>query len=101
MSKSLPEIIENNLVGLYEVYEAPGGTSPACGVREALESCVRHALGARQAQARRAVRPDGFYGLSKVLGEAMARMQLDKHGHRGHFEVIGTAMGTPPTICCT
>jgi uronate dehydrogenase len=41
-------------------------------------------------------RPDGFYGLSKVWGEAMARMYWDKHGIEGISVRIGTAMGKPP-----
>jgi uronate dehydrogenase len=41
-------------------------------------------------------RPDGFYGLSKVWGEAMARMYWDKHGIEGISIRIGTAMGKPP-----
>jgi uronate dehydrogenase len=43
-----------------------------------------------------AVRPDGFYGLSKVWGEAMARMYWDKHGIEGISLRIGTTMGRPP-----
>ena len=31
-------------------------------------------------------RPDGWYGLSKVWGEAMARMYWDKHGIEGATE---------------
>ena len=41
-------------------------------------------------------RPDGWYGLSKVWGEAMARMYWDKHGIEGISIRIGTAMGKPP-----
>jgi uronate dehydrogenase len=43
-----------------------------------------------------AYRPDGFYGLSKVWGEALARMYWDKHGIEGISVRIGTAMGKPP-----
>ena len=41
-------------------------------------------------------RPDGCYGLSKVWGEAMARMYWDKHGIEGVMLRIGTTMGKPP-----
>jgi uronate dehydrogenase len=41
-------------------------------------------------------RPDGFYGLSKVWGEALARMYWDKHGIEGISLRIGTTMGRPP-----
>ena len=40
-------------------------------------------------------RPDGFYGLSKVWGEAMARMYWDKHGIEGISLRIGSALERP------
>ena len=41
------------------------------------------------------LRPDGFYGLSKVWGEAMTRMYWDKHGIEGISLRIGTAIEKP------
>ena len=41
------------------------------------------------------LRPDGFYGLSKVWGEAMTRMYWDKHGIEGICLRIGTAIEKP------
>jgi uronate dehydrogenase len=40
-------------------------------------------------------RPDGFYGLSKVWGEAMARMYWDKHGIEGISVRIGSYQERP------
>ena len=40
-------------------------------------------------------RPDGLYGLSKVWGEAMARMYWDKHGIEGISLRIGSALEKP------
>ena len=42
-----------------------------------------------------AFRPDGFYGLSKVWGEAMSRMYWDKHGIEGISLRIGSALPRP------
>ena len=41
------------------------------------------------------LRPDGWYGLSKVWGEGMARMYWDKHGIEGVCLRIGTAIEKP------
>src|SRR5215211_6256950 len=40
-------------------------------------------------------RADGLYGLSKVWGEAMARMYWDKHGIEGISLRIGSALEKP------
>ena len=40
-------------------------------------------------------RPDGFYGLSKMWGEGMARMYWDKHGIEGVSVRIGSAIERP------
>src|SRR4051812_13623084 len=40
-------------------------------------------------------RPDGFYGLSKVWGEAMTRMYWDNHGIEGVSIRIGSALERP------
>jgi uronate dehydrogenase len=42
-----------------------------------------------------AFRPDGFYGLSKVWGEAMTRMYWDKHGIEGIALRIGSCEKEP------
>ena len=42
-----------------------------------------------------AFRPDGFYGLSKVWGEAMSRMYWDKHGIEGINLRIGSTLPRP------
>lgn len=96
VERPLPEIIENNLRALHEVYEG----ARRHGVRRVVFASSNHAFGMHPAGSRLKLdadfRPDGFYGLSKVWGEAMARMYWDKHGIEGVSLRIGTAMGRPP-----
>ena len=96
VERPLPEIIENNLVALHQVYEG----ARRHGVRRIVFASSNHAFGMHPAQDRLKLdadfRPDGFYGLSKVWGETMARMYWDKHGIEGISLRIGTAMGRPP-----
>ena len=96
VERPLPEIIENNLKGLVEVYEGARRHK----VRRIVFASSNHAFGMYSVNDKlsldAAFRPDGFYGLSKVWGEALARMYWDKHGIEGISVRIGTAMGKPP-----
>lgn len=96
VERPLPEIIENNLVALHQVYEG----ARRHRVRRIVFASSNHAFGMYPVGVKLALgadyRPDGFYGLSKVWGEAMARMYWDKHGIEGVMLRIGTTMGRPP-----
>src|SRR3954451_14839913 len=96
VERPLSEVIQNNLVALHQVYEG----ARRHGVRRIVFASSNHAFGMHPVQHRLRLdadfRPDGFYGLSKVWGEAMARMYWDKHGIEGISLRIGTAMGRPP-----
>src|SRR3954470_5122265 len=96
VERPLPEISENNLRGLYEVYEGARRN----GVRRVVFASSNHAFGMHSVKDKLRLdapfRADGLYGLSKVWGEAMARMYWDKHGIEGISLRIGTAMGRPP-----
>ena len=96
VERPLPEIIQNNLVGLHQVYEG----ARRHGVRRIVFASSNHAFGMHSVNDKLKLdaefRPDGFYGLSKVWGEAMARMYWDKHGIEGISLRIGTTMGRPP-----
>src|SRR5256885_13047579 len=96
VERPLPEIIENNLVGLYQVYEGARRNK----VRRVIFASSNHAFGMHSVKDKLKLdapfRPDGFYGLSKVWGEAMTRMYWAKHGIHGISMRIGTAMGKPP-----
>ena len=94
--RPLPEIIDNNLRALHEVYEGARRQK----VRRVVYASSNHAFGMYPVEARlrldAAFRPDGLYGLSKVWGEAMARLYWEKHGIEGISLRIGTALGKPP-----
>jgi uronate dehydrogenase len=96
VERPLPEIIENNLVALHQVYEGARRHK----VRRIVFASSNHAFGMHSVDDRLKLgadcRPDGFYGLSKVWGEALARMYWDKHGIEGVMLRIGTSMGRPP-----
>ena len=96
VERPLAEIIENNLVGLHQIYEGARRNA----VRRVVLAISNPAFGMYTVDDKLRLdapfRPDGFYGLSKVWGEAMARMYWDKHGIEGISVRIGTAMGKPP-----
>jgi uronate dehydrogenase len=95
VERPLPEIIENNLVGLHAVYEGARRHK----VRRIVFASSNHAIGMHSVEEKLALdcdfRPDGFYGLSKMWGEGMARMYWDKHGIEGISVRIGSALPRP------
>ncbi|CAN7618379.1 NAD-dependent epimerase/dehydratase family protein [Paraburkholderia sp. 22099] len=95
VERPLPEIIENNLRALVEVYEGARWQ----GVRRVVFASSNHAIGmypvTEQLGLDCALRPDGFYGLSKVWGEALARMYWDKHGIESVCVRIGSCLERP------
>lgn len=96
VERPLPEIIENNLVALHQVYEGARRNK----VRRIIFASSNHAFGMHSVKDKLELdapfRPDGFYGLSKVWGEALAHMYWDKHGIEGISVRIGTAHPMPP-----
>jgi len=95
VERPLPEIIDNNLRALVEVYEG----ARRQGVRRVVFASSNHAIGMYPVEDRLALdcapRPDGFYGLSKVWGEALARMYWDKHGIESICVRIGSCVERP------
>jgi uronate dehydrogenase len=95
VERPLPEIIDNNLSALHEVYEG----ARRHGVKRILFASSNHAIGMHTVDETLGLdcefRPDGFYGLSKVWGEAMARMYWDKHGIEGISVRIGSYQERP------
>lgn len=75
-----PAIARSNIEGTYNVYEA----ARQCGVRRVVFASSNHAVGFwRRSETigpDAPTRPDSYYGLSKVLGEGLARLYADKHG---------------------
>jgi uronate dehydrogenase len=74
------DIAGPNLHGTYHVYEA----CRRCGVRRVVFASSNHATGmypvGEPLDASVAPRPDGLYGASKVWGEALGRMYVDRFG---------------------
>ena len=95
VERPLPEIIENNLKALHEVYEG----ARRHRVKRVVFASSNHAIGMYPVEEKLkldcAFRPDGFYGLSKVWGEAMTRMYWDKHGIEGISLRIGSTLPRP------
>ena len=96
VERPLPEIIEHNLRALHAVYEG----ARRHRLRRIVFASSNHAVGMHPVTSKLELncefRPDGFYGLSKVWGEALTRMYWDKHGIEGICLRIGSA-GARPT----
>ena len=95
VERPLPEIIENNLVGLHAVYEGARRHK----VKRIVFASSNHAIGMHPVEEKLGLdcdfRPDGFYGLSKMWGEGMSRMYWDKHGIEGISLRIGSTLPRP------
>lgn len=75
-----PEILEANIIGAYHIFEA----ARECGVKRVIFASSNHAVGYHRVSRTIGIdvepRPDSRYGVSKVYGEALARLYADKHG---------------------
>ena len=95
VERPLPEVIENNLVGLHQVYEG----ARRHRVRRIVFASSNHAIGLHGVDEHLGLdcdfRPDGFYGLSKMWGEGLARLYWDKHGIESVCVRIGSAIPRP------
>jgi uronate dehydrogenase len=97
VERPLAEIVDNNLLALAAVYEG----ARRHRVRRVVFASSNHAIGMYSATepARLpldcAFRPDGYYGLSKMWGEGIARMYWDKHGIESICLRIGTCVPRP------
>lgn len=95
VERPLPEIIENNLRALHELYEG----ARRHGVRRVVFASSNHTIGFYPAGTRLRLsdpfRPDGFYGLSKVWGEGMGLLYRERHGIEGVALRIGSALPAP------
>lgn len=95
VERPLPEIIENNLRALVEVYEG----ARRHGVKRIVFASSNHAIGMHSVESKLGLdcefRPDGFYGLSKMWGEGLARLYWDKHGIESVCIRIGSCVEKP------
>lgn len=88
-------ILEANIIGLWNVYEA----ARLHGVRRIVFASSNHVTGFyRQGQtidARDPVRPDGLYGISKAFGENVSRFYFDRYGIETACLRIGSSYPEP------
>lgn len=86
----LHDIVQVNIVGTFHLFEA----ARRAGVGRVVFASSNHATGLYPVSARvdpeMPVRPDSFYGVSKVAGEAVGRLYSDKFGLRVACLRIGT-----------
>lgn len=91
-------IRESNLIGAYNLYEA----ARLEGVRRVLFASSNHAIGFHERETRldgsSPVRPDSLYGVSKVYGEALARLYWDKWGVESLVLRIGSCFPEPADL---
>lgn len=95
------EILPNNIIGTYNVFEAAKRAGVGCVVF----ASSNHAVGMYEVEAspeiyalddprvvdhRAEIRPDSYYGISKAYGEAMGRYYADNFGMRVYCLRIGT-----------
>lgn len=76
-----PDILNANIIGTYNVYEA----AHRAGVKKVIFASSNHATGYYEKEStyttpEMPVRPDSYYGVSKVFGEALGRYYADAHG---------------------
>ncbi|HEY4200572.1 MAG TPA: NAD(P)-dependent oxidoreductase [Devosiaceae bacterium] len=80
-SRPLPELIETNVLGVHAVFEA----ALSAGVHRVLYASTNHVVGftptvEATTTGSLLARPDGTYGASKAMGEAIASLYADYHG---------------------
>ncbi|HWH23893.1 MAG TPA: NAD(P)-dependent oxidoreductase [Candidatus Limnocylindria bacterium] len=88
-----PDVLDANLVGAYNVFEAARET----GVGQLVFASSNHVIGGYEVDGAPEIyehddgrvydehaelRPDSLYGVSKVFGEALGRYYADRHGLR-------------------
>ena len=90
-------ILQANIIGVKHLYEA----AHQAGVRRIVFASSNHAIGFHPTtcllDADSPTRPDGYYGLSKVFGEQLARYYYDRFGLESVCIRIGSAFPQPQT----
>ncbi|NYF97448.1 NAD-dependent epimerase/dehydratase family protein [Janibacter cremeus] len=89
------DIAESNIMGTWAIFEA----ARRAGVRRVVYASSHHIIGGYPAGqflgTEEPVRPDTYYGLSKVFGEGAARLYHDKWGLEAVCLRIGAFRPTP------
>ena len=93
-----PAVRDANVEGLVTLFEA----ARAEGVKRVVFASSNHAVGmyprTRRIDAETRPRPDSFYGLSKVFGEALGALYADKFGLRCLSIRIGNVAPAPADL---
>lgn len=88
-------ILQANIVGLYNLYEA----ARVHGVKRVVFASSNHVMGFyKQSEVVDALsppRPDGLYGLSKAFGEDLSRLYFDRYGIETACVRIGSSFPEP------
>lgn len=103
------QVLTNNIVGTYNVFEA----ARRAGVNRVVFASSNHTVGMYELDGApdlyrvddgemvdhaAELRPDSLYGVSKVYGEALGRLYVERHGLRVFCLRIGTVLaGDDPT----
>ena len=92
---SWDDILQSNIVGTYNVYEA----ARRQGVKRIVYASSIHAIGyyerTQVVDATMPTRPDSLYGVSKTFGENLASYYFDKFGIESVCLRIGTSIAEP------
>ncbi len=95
VERPFEEILEANIKGVYNVYEA----ARRHGVRRVVFASSNHVIGfykqSERLDAHVLRRPDGYYGLSKSFGEDMAQFYFDRYGIETVSIRIGSSFPEP------
>lgn len=103
VESSWDDVLHNNLIGTYNVYEAArrqyvpavvfASSNHAVGMYEIDGAPSIYQLDdPRQIDHTVPVRPDSLYGVSKVYGEALGRYYVEQHGLRVYCLRIGSVL---------
>jgi uronate dehydrogenase len=95
VERPFEEILEANIKGLFNVYEA----ARRHGVKRVVFASSNHVIGfhkqSEHLDVHSARRPDGYYGLSKSFGEDMAQFYFDRWGIETVSIRIGSSFPEP------
>ncbi|MGC3983672.1 MAG: NAD(P)-dependent oxidoreductase [Pseudorhodoferax sp.] len=95
VERPFEEILEANIKGIFNVYEA----ARRHGVRRVVFASSNHVIGfykqTETLDAHVLRRPDGYYGLSKSFGEDMAQFYFDRYGIETVSIRIGSSFPEP------
>lgn len=88
-------ILQANIIGLYNLYEA----ARRHGQPRIIFASSNHTIGfypqGQRLNNDSPYRPDSLYGVSKIFGEAIARLYFDKFGQQSALLRIGSATEVP------